>query len=111
MAKYNKGFTLIEIMVSILMLALISGTVLGFFSQHLNLALRNENRLRAANVARQTMEGLYWQQGLNTAVNTPVNIPAGAMGMARNPVSFSSVADGSGATPRYRVITTVVRWQ
>ena len=56
----NDGFTLVELLIGMVIIAVVSVMALSFLVYCEKLLLSPELRLIAANKAREKMEGLYW---------------------------------------------------
>jgi len=110
--KKSKGFTLVEIMVAIIILATILFVSLGFFPQCVRLAGIPERRSMAVNLAREAMEDRCWVVSFDTnQVNLPLPTDnAGAELLNRNGRRRLELNEASTPNNFYRVANVTVTW-
>lgn len=81
MRKMNdKGFTLVEIMLSIAILALISVPLMKYFSDSLRYAVQTEEKQKATLIAQETMETIRAQQKIVQEVSAVSPSPGATLG-------------------------------
>jgi prepilin-type N-terminal cleavage/methylation domain-containing protein len=68
--KAESGFTLVEVLASIVILGIILTTFFGFFSQSLLFSSKNEEDLQAINLARKTLVVLQQLKKVNLSGDT-----------------------------------------
>ncbi|MEE9500429.1 MAG: type II secretion system protein [Candidatus Omnitrophota bacterium] len=68
--KKTKGFTVIEMLVSIILIAIISVGAFEFFGHCRRFIVDTELRLSAANFSRETMEGHSWNFEITNTTNS-----------------------------------------
>jgi len=101
-----KGFTLIEAMISLVVVAVLALALFAYCACYPQSVIKINRQLMAANLAREVMEQLYWSRDLTTPVDA--SIPAGALGQGSHTTRSYSVTDDS--TGDYKIITTTVGW-
>ncbi len=97
----NKGFTLVEVMLSIAILALISVPLMKYFSDSLRYAVQTEEKQKATMIAQETMETIKAQRNIVQASSAPSASPAGPTTYVLAPelsALFSGYA-GASSTP------------
>ena len=118
------GFTLVEVIISALILALSVGGVLFIFSTEKGVVARTGRRIQAMDFARQTLEELKDEVGADTwptggrlgivGVATPDLLPAGDFKDVFNGSRSYTVTDMdpnlSGGDPDYKSATVTVSW-
>lgn len=120
MGKNVKGFTLVEAIVTIIIIAITSVVVLEFFVKFSTIIKQSELKFVAANFARETIEELYLKSYSDTALNPitdaddglPVmgginGSPAGLLRDVYGGTRAYSIVQGT----NYKVITATVRWR
>ncbi len=125
--RINKhGFSLTEVIVSALILALTAGGVLYMFSTEKGIAARSGRQIRAMDFTRQTLEELRNAVGADTWPATG-NLSAGAhtteaflslagtelgdtFGGSREYQVADIDPDSSGGAPDYKSVTVTVNW-
>ncbi len=131
MKKTKAGFSLIEAVIAVVLIAIAAVTALSFIVYCNCFALQADARITAANFARETMEGLYKRDYGDINLTAPVYpitgtdpLPAGtAFGSGflarhttatRTPTRTYTVAENTDykATPvvNYKLITVTVKW-
>ena len=111
--KKTTGFSFVELMVGIIVVAAVSVTALEFLVHCQRLVLVPRLRLMAVNFARETMEGLYQQPyiELTTPSAAELELPTGGeIGVLRDRYGGTrncTITD----VDNYKVITVTVSWQ
>lgn len=119
--KNRRAFTFIEIIVSMIIIAVVSIASLRFTAYCVGLAVKSDFKLRAANFARYGIEEFYWTNNDAYDIGTPpVNavlwLPTDTNGWAEHAqfkdyhngrlcLTYTNSADG-----KYRVLKTIVTW-
>lgn len=107
--KKMKGFTLVEVIIAMMIIATISFGGFGFFQYCKRFVVDSELRLTAINLARETMEKLYWNDTLEeTADRVDDELP---------PEAFQDDYSGgrshlitTDAEGKYKIIEVTVNW-
>jgi len=113
MKNTKAGFSLVEAVITITLIAIAAVTALSFIVYCDRLALQADARIAAANFARETMENLYKRDYRDTILNVtiaPISDPLPA-GTALNRYPFTpsrryTVTDMGD----YKLITVKVTW-
>ena len=111
MSKKHAGFTLIDLILGIVIIAIAAVSSLEFYSYcHKFFILRSSITVRALGFAKESMEGLYWLDSSDAALNicneTPLAMPAtGDFAFKGGSRSYSVIDKGS-----YKVLEVTVRW-
>ena len=85
----NKGFTLVEIMLSIAILALISVPLMKYFSDSLRYSAQTAEKQKATLLAQETVELIKAQK----KIVKEVSVPSPSPGMTAPPKSYGVVSD------------------
>jgi prepilin-type N-terminal cleavage/methylation domain-containing protein len=106
--KSEKGLTLIELMISLALMALVSVTGFYILTAAKQMSESSRSRLLAANAARSALEqikntGLQNVGALSTSGFIPSTLPGGTMTIATNPANLSSATIAT--------VTVTVNWQ
>lgn len=93
----NKGFTLIEAIVALVLVTIATGPVLILATSSINVASRIEHNLIAANLAQEGIEAVRNIRDTNwlTEVSFDNNLPVGTWRVVWNTVSGGLIAVGS----------------
>jgi len=111
MSKKNAGFTLIELILGIVIIAIAAVSSLEFYSYcHKFFIMRSSLTSQALGFAKESMEGLYWLDPYDAAMNTPLpSLPAipvtGDFAFKGGSRSYSVTDKGS-----YKVLEVTVIW-
>ncbi len=112
MNSAKSGFSLIEAVITFVLIAIISVVALSFFVYCTRMAIQNDARMVAANFARSTMEGLYKldynDARLNPQIDTSQALPVGSV-LSRYPTTPSRTYTITDAGD-YKLITVKVTW-
>ncbi|MDO8536261.1 MAG: prepilin-type N-terminal cleavage/methylation domain-containing protein [Candidatus Omnitrophota bacterium] len=111
---YRKGLTLTELLVAMVIIAIAAVGSLDFFRICQQYFIVNSTlKLRAANLCRGTMEGLYTDPGGDALIignNHPVTLPTDLYGVNGWGGSYDvSQGTDSGQGSNYKVITLTIR--
>lgn len=104
MRDYKRGLTLIEIILSIVLIAIVAITALGFLVYCGRFAVQAGTKITASNFARETMEDHYWDDTLVTE-SVQDNLP----GNRTRTYSVSDPVDGPNGS-QYRVTNVTIHW-
>ena len=75
MKRYKKGITLVELVISMMLIGIVSVVSTEFLAQYLRLSAHPATELQAANFARQGMEDLYMNSTSVQLIDAPKNNP------------------------------------
>jgi len=101
--KNAKGFTLIETIVAMVLIAVIVVAGFEFFRYSQRFTIDAELQLKAVNFARRAMEELYWSPVPGEV--TPTALPGEIL-----PDGSMTHSVGPDSTDNYEIITTTVSW-
>jgi len=107
--KRKKGFTLIEAMVAMVLIAVVVVANFEFFRYSYRLINYAELRIKASNLARETMEELYWNPDLADTNGDSMDYnfeESDQFRVDHSGARIHSVND----TNDYKVITVTVKW-
>jgi len=111
MSKKTAGFTLIELILGVIIIAIAAVSSLEFYTYcHKFFILRSSLTSQALGFAKESMEGLYWSDPYDAALNTtpapPLPaIPATGDFAFKGSRSYSVTDKGS-----YKVLEVTVSW-
>ena len=97
----RKGFTLIEVMIATIVIAIISVASFEFFMQSARLLRSPLTRLECVNAAREKTEEVYWELNPMPEAAVPITLPSGRA--ATQEVIVTDEGD-------YNVITVKITW-
>jgi prepilin-type N-terminal cleavage/methylation domain-containing protein len=109
--KKRRAFTLLELIITTVLLSVVVLGGFAYFRYAKRYIAEIELRLQAINLARETMEELYWKTSAELdRGNYPDPLPAGIFPAytANTSRQWTTVNSPDG---RYRIITSTVRWQ
>lgn len=106
MRDNKKGLTLIEIILSIVLIAIVAITALGFLVYCGRFAMRTGTRITASNFAREMMEDRYWNDYTTLVTGNVVdNLP----GNRTRTYAVSNPVNGPNGG-QYRVTSVTIHW-
>ena len=122
MRNTKAGFSLIEAVITVMLIAIVAVAALSIFAYCYRLALQADARIVAANFARETMEGLYKKDygdtGLNETVTHADPLPAGTefgggfLGRYPTATREYTIAENAATeqSSDYKLITVTMTW-
>jgi Tfp pilus assembly protein PilV len=113
-AKFLVGFSLLEILVSLLILAVVITGIMSVFISSQRYIIRSRHRLQAANIARQILEDLYREVRQDTWDTGELRgnySKSGSITLPGEPITYNwnfTVSNVTGYS--YRRVTVNVSW-
>jgi type II secretory pathway pseudopilin PulG len=111
MKNTKAGFSLVEAILTIILIAIAAVVALPYLVYCSHFALQTDARMAAANLARGTVEGLYKRAyndaGLNPTTGTPDSL-AGTVFLSRYPTAARNYTISDKGD--YKLITATVTW-
>ena len=102
--KKTKGFTLVEVLIAIIVIAIIAVAAFEFFRYCQRFILQAELKLMAVNLAREKMEELYWDSDPPEPPAVPEDI------MLTTSHSFERNYTIGDSTGNYKIIDVTISW-
>ena len=94
----REGFTMVELVIAIILIAIVSITSMEFFVQYLKLSLQTPSKVMAINYAQQKIESLY----MDGTWNSNTDYPCGGIGRTWSTADSATSSD-------YAVLTVNVQ--